>query len=269
MKTIKYIYRVMSILSILFLLTGCSTNSLQANNAELDLKLKSSDRFFSPLCDDIDINKSISVNKGNINNDEVIKALMTTLFDRYTELNDSSVKIEEYLIKKIDMVLETKKGSVFGVLYSVKGTVTRTRWDLNEQSDKWTTTQKIYCSYFEQGDKYILNIIGENPLYYKGNEDKLSTEEIAKKLFEDCLEPAKFNDNKRSRLLLSYRVDKVEPYVPGDNTKHRLLFNIDYSVQGVKGESSFISADEEGRGSLNSNWELISIGDFYEIKGAD
>lgn len=61
----------------------------------------------------------------------------------------------------------------------------------------------------------------------------------------------------------------MEPYVTMDNTKHRLLFNIHYSVQGVKGESSFICADEEGGGSLNSNWELISIGDFYEIKGAD
>lgn len=109
MKTIKYIYRLISILCVFFLLTGCSANSLQANNPELDLKIKSSDRFSSPLCDEIDINKSISVNKGNIKNYEVIKALMTTLFNGYKELNDSSVKIEDYFIKKIDIVLETKK----------------------------------------------------------------------------------------------------------------------------------------------------------------
>ena len=53
-----------------------------------------------------------------------------------------------------------------------------------------------------------------------------------------------------------------------DNTKHRLLFNIEFSEQGVKGEcSSFF--DEEGRAIGNVNEELISIGDFYEIVGAD
>lgn len=266
---IRFIYRVISILGVFFLLTGCSLSSSKNNNDQVDLKLKSSSRFLSPLCDDIEINKSISVNKGNIANDEVIKTLMTTLFNRYKGLNDSSLSIEDYKIKKIDMVLETKKGSVFGVIYSVKGNATRTRWKGNEQSDKWTTTKQIYCSYYEQGDEYVLNIIGENPLYYKGNEDKLSTSEIAKKLFENrYLRLRLFDDNNNSKLL-SYSIDKVETYVPGDNTKHRLLFNIDYSIQGVKGESTWICADEEGRGSLSANWELISIGDFYEIEGAD
>ncbi len=283
MNSIKFVYRAISILSVFLLLTGCSskTNNKEvkekqvsnndifsnANKVEVDLKLKSSSR--SPLCDNMDINKNISINKGNSTNDEVIHSFMAILFDRYKGLNDSSVAIEDYTIKKIDTVLETNKGSVFGVLYSVKGNTTSTRWDTNEQSDRWTTTQQIYCSYYEQGDEYILNIIGGNPLYYKGNEDKLNTEEIAKKLFENLyLAPRLFDGNKSSRLL-SYSIDKVESYMPGDNTKHRLLFNIDYSIQGIKGECSWICADEEGKGSLNSNWELISIGDFYEIECAD
>jgi hypothetical protein len=70
-------------------------------------------------------------------------------------------------------------------------------------------------------------------------------------------------------LLLSYSIDKVRPYVPMDNTKHRLLFSIDYSVQGVKGENSWICSNEEDRASFSHNYELISLGDFYEIKGAD
>lgn len=270
MKTINFIYRVISILGVSIFLIGCGISGSKTNNNEVDLKLKSSlSNPFSPLYDDSDINKNISVNKGNMNNDEVIRALMATIFDRYKESNDPSVAIEDYAIKKIDVVLETKKGSVFGVLYSVKGNTTRTRWDANEQSDRWTTTQGISCSYYENEDEYVLNIIGGGPLYYKGNEDKLNAEEIAKKLFEKCyLEPRLFDGDKSSRLL-SYSIDKVENYVPGDNMKHRLLFNIDYSIQGIKGESSWICVDEEGRGSLSSNWELISIGDFYKIEGAD
>lgn len=201
MKNIKFVYRAISILGVFLLLTGCSskTNNNEvkekqasnndtfsnANEVELDLKLKSSSH--SPLGDNIDINKNISVNKGSMTNDEVINSLMAILFNRYRGLNDSSVAIEDYTIKKIDTVLETKKDSVFGVLYSVKGNTTRTRWDANEQSDRWTTTQGICCSYYEQGDEYVLNIIGGGPLYYKGNEDKLNTEEIAKKLFEKVL----------------------------------------------------------------------------------
>ena len=184
MKSIKFIYRVVSTLGIFFLLTSCGINSSKTNDNIVDLKLKSDNRS-SPLCDNIDINKNISVNKGSMDNDEIIKALMTTIFDRYKNLNDPNVAIENYTIKKIDTVLKTKKGSVFGVLYSVKGNTIRTRWDANEQSDRWTTTQKIYCSYYEQGDEYVLNIISVNPLYYKGSNDKLNTEEIAKKLFEN------------------------------------------------------------------------------------
>jgi hypothetical protein len=272
MKNIKFVYRAISILGVSLLLTSCGISSSKTDNNEVDLKLKSSpSNPFSPLYDDIDINKNISVNKGNMDNDEVIKALMTTIFDRYKDSNDPNVAIEDYVIKKIDVVLETKKGSVFEVLYSVKGNTTRTRWDVNEQSDRWTTTHGICCSYYENenADEYVLNIIGVGPLYYKGNEDKLNTEEIAKKLFEKCyLEPRLFDGDKSSRLL-SYSIDKVEHYAPGDNMKHRLLFNIDYSIQGIKGECSWICADEDGKGSLNSNWELTSIGDFYEIKCAD
>lgn len=283
MNNIKFIYKGVAILGVFLLLTGCSTktnnnevkekqisnNDTVSNSDEVQLNLKSKSRSCSPLCDNTDINKNISVNKGNMANNEVINSLMTILFDRYKVLNDSSVAIEDYTIKKINTVLETKKGSVFGVLYSVKGNTSRTKWDANEQSDKWTTTKQLYCSYYEQGDEYVLNIIGENPLYYKGNEDKLNTEEIAKKLFEDLyLAPRLFDGNKSSRLL-SYSIDKVESYVPGDNTEHRLLFNIEYSIQGIKGNCSWICADEEGKGSLSSNWELISIGDFYEIEGAD
>lgn len=270
MKSIKFVYRAISIVGVLLLLIGCGISKSETINNEVDLKLKlSPSTSISPLYDDTDINKDISVNKGNMNNNEIIKELMATIFDRYKDSNDSSVAIEDYAIKKIDMVLETKKGSVFRVLYSVKGNTTRTRWDANEQSDRWTTTQGISCSFYENVDQYVLNIIGGGPLYYKGNEDKLNTEEIAKKLFEECyLEPHLLDGDKSSRLL-SYNIDKVEQYMPGDNMKHRLLFNIDYSIQGAKGECSWICADEDGKGSLNSNWELISIGDFYEIKCAD
>ena len=266
MGIIKFVYRSISILGVFLLLTGCGFKIIN-NEDEVNLKLKSSG--LSPLCDNMDINKNISLNKGNMTNDEVINSLMVILFNRYKEVNDSSIAIKDYNLKKIYTVLENKKGSVFGVSYSVKGNVTRTRWDSNEQADRWTTTHQIYCSYYEQGNEYVLNIIGEKPLFYKGNEDKLNTEEIAKKLFEDIyLSPRLLDGNKSSRLL-SYSIDKVEPYVPVDNSKHRLLFSIDYSIQGIKGESSWICADENGKGSLNSNWELISIGDFYEIECAD
>lgn len=217
------------------------------------------------MCDDIDINKNIAVSKGNMNKDEVINALMATLFDRYKGRNDPKVAIQDYKIKKINMVLETEKGSVFGVLYSVKGNTIRTRWDPNEQSDMWTITQKIYCSYYEQGDEYVLNIIGENPLYYKGSKDKLNTEEIAKKLFEDDYLSPRLLDGDKSSKLLSYSIDKVEPLKTLDNTKD--VFRIDYSIQGVKGVCTWIFADEEGKGSGTTDRRLISIGDFYELEG--
>ncbi|WP_160358356.1 hypothetical protein [Clostridium chromiireducens] len=218
---------------VFLLLTGCGISKSETTNNEVDLKLKLNlSNSISPLYDDTDINK------GNINNDEIAKVLMETILDRYKDLNDPSVAIEDYAIKKIDMVLETKKGSVFTVLYSVKGNATRTRWDANEQSDRWTTTQGISCSFYENADQYVLNIIGGGPLYYKGNEDKLNKEQIAKKLFEECyIEPHLFDGNKSSRLL-SYNIDKVEQYMPGDNIKNRLLFNLDYSIQGIKGEYS-------------------------------
>lgn len=49
MKMIKSIYRVISALGVFFLLTGCSSNSTQIHNNVLDLKLKSSSHFESPL----------------------------------------------------------------------------------------------------------------------------------------------------------------------------------------------------------------------------
>lgn len=262
MKIIKFICRGISILGVFFLLTACSINSFKVN-AELNLRIKSSDYFKSPLCDDIDINKNIYVNKDNMNNDEVINTLMTTLFNRYKEQNDSGTRIEDYIIKNIDMVLETKKGSVFGVLYSVKGTETRTRWDGNEQLDKWTPTKTIYCSYYEQGDKYELNIIGENPLYYKENEDELNTEDIVKRLFEqEYLFPRTFDSDEGSRLL-SYSIDKIEPIKSKDR------FSIEYSIQGIKGECFWVSADKDGKGSGIMDRKLVSIGDFYEIQYVD
>lgn len=274
MKTTKVISKAISVLGIFFLLTGCNIRNSKTDNNEVDLRIKSTmstSTKSSPLYDDIEINKNISVHKGDMNNDEIIRALMVTIFDRYKDSNDINVAIEDYEIKKIDTVLQSKKGSVFEVLYSLKGKNTRTRWDANEQSDRWTTTQGICCSYYESEnkDEYLLNIIGRSPLYYKGNEDKLNTKEIAKKLFEDSYLAPRLLDGDKSSRLLSYSIDKVEQYVTVDNTKQRLLFNINYSVQGVAGKCSWICADEEGKGSLNANWELISIGDFYAIQGAD
>ncbi|WP_026888337.1 hypothetical protein [Clostridium beijerinckii] len=283
MKNIKFVYSAIFILGIFLLLTGCSskTNSNEVkenpvinnhdftntNEVDLNLKLESTSRGRSPLCDNIDINKNIYVNKGNMTNDGIISSIMAILFDRYKGLNDSNVAIEDYEIKKIDTVVETKEGSVFGVLYSVKGTKTRTRWDSNNQSDKWTPTKTIYCSYYKQGDKYELNIIGENPLYYKGHGDKLNTEDIIKKLFEqEYLLPRTFDSDEGS-VLLSYSIDRIEPIISKDNIKD--TFNIDYSIQGIKGKCFWVFADKDGKGNGTMYRKLVSIGDFYEIQYVD
>lgn len=266
MKTSRFAYWIISTLAVLFLFIGFSVRSFKTN-AELDFKIKSSDHFKNPLCDNLDINRNISVNKDNMNSDEVINALMTILFNRYKEQNDSSIRIDDYVINNIDMVLDNGKGSVFGVLYSVKGAETRTRWDSNTQLDKWTPTEKIYCSYYEQDNKYELNIIGENPLYYKGNENKLNTEDIVKKLFDkEYLFPRTFDSNEGSRLL-SYNIDKIETLKSSDNTKE--MFSIEYSIQGIKEKCFWTFADEDGKGSGIMDRKLVSIGNFYEIQGSD
>jgi hypothetical protein len=46
----------------------------------MDLKLKSTHGFTSPLCDNNKINSGVHVSVGNMANNEVINELMTSLF---------------------------------------------------------------------------------------------------------------------------------------------------------------------------------------------
>lgn len=296
MKASKLMWKILSVLCACFLLTGCGTNGLQpsSNNSSTDssfvsslvssldsssnlssitnsssssdssldsvLKLKSSGHFTIPLCDDNDINKGIVISKDNKACDEVIRELMTSLFERYKGLSNVETGIKDYKLKKTDIVLQTNEGCVFGVLFSVQGGATRTRWDANEQDDGWTPTKIIYCSYYEHGGKYVLNIIGQNPFYYNGNHK--SMEEIAKILFEKQYLLPRTLDDKNETKLLSYNIDKVSPQ--SDN-KDNLGFLLSYSIQGVKGECcwSIVQSDGSGSGALEKR--LIPHGDFYEI----
>jgi hypothetical protein len=232
------------------------------SNSDVDLKLKSSGYFTIPLCDDNDINKDITVNKDNKACDEIIRELMTSLFERYKGLSNVDTGIKNYKLKKTDIVLQTNEGCVFGVIFSVQGGATRTRWDTNEQTDGWTPTKTLYCSYYEQDGKYVLNIIGENPLYYNG--DHKSHEEIAKILFEkQCLIPATLDD-KNEYKLLSYSIDKVERM---QNESKNLSFLISYSIQTVKGEGgAWAIVLSDGSGSGDRMVRLIPNGNFYEIE---
>lgn len=275
------------LLCVVFFLAGCgeirlqtSSNSSSSNSgtslssssslnvsssadpsSDLDLKLKSSGHFTIPLCDDNDINKSITINKDNKTCDEVVRELMTALFESYKGLSNTDAGIKDYKLKKMDIVLQTNKGCVFGLLFTVQGGASRTRWDVNDQADEWTPTKRIYCSYYEQDGKYVLHIIGENPLYYNGNHK--STEEIAKILFEKQYLLPRTLDDKNNTKLLSYTIDKVTPM--SDN-KDNLGFLLSYSIQGVKGECSWSIVQSDGKGSGTLQRRLLPNGDFYEIE---
>ena len=260
MKRITVTAVVIFLLGAAFLLSDCG------HNFDPDLKIKSDSGFTSPLGHKDEVNNDIYVVRGAMTNGEVIKKLMSMLFDSYTGLTDPERSIEDYVIKNTDIVLETKKGSVFGILYSVKVKSTASRWGYYEEPDRWTNTKRIYCSFYEQDDRYVLNIIGENPLYYKKSGDKLSTTDIAEMLFEkEYLFPRLFDDDKSSKLL-SYNIDNIDSR---SNKNGDMLFHISYSIQGVKGKCSWIFADESGKGSGTMNRMLKQTDNFYELKGMD
>lgn len=254
MKFIRKLICLFLILGILLNLLSCN-KSKENQLKNIDLNLKSNSKIFCPIGDDSDINKNITINIADRTNEEIIKGLITTLFERYKVVEDITTTIEDYKIYKIDTVLEINEGAVFGVIYSVRNSKFKGKWYVNNTD--WSQAMNLYCSYINDGDKYTLNIIGDRPIYYNNPDNKLKSKEIAKILFEkDYLYPRIFDEDYGKGT--SYNIEEVIQ-LNDDST----AFSIKYSVQG----RPWVFTDEENKIAYGDR-KLIKHGDFYQIVGS-
>jgi hypothetical protein len=289
--------RIRNILVALFLMisilfSACSTtlyisesNSSNTNNSvapyitdkNINLRFKSEDfdkfsgenLYITPIFQASNPSNTVTIKDEDMEAHEIVQALLHKLFGNYKSPEIGDVQIEDYKIDKVDVIVTSDEGGVFGALYSVRGLKTRTPWDVNEKANRWVIGKSLYGSFIKTGESIELNIIGPNALVYYKEAEQPKDEEIAQYLFEKTyLEPNLLPQKEDRSRLLKYKTDRIEPGYKMANEKNP-MFLVTYSVQGIKGKTCW----DAGSGQTGNNgWinrkstrvELIKHGNFYE-----
>lgn len=221
---------------------------------------------YDPVFDNTQKNKNISISATAKSSEEIARQLVSKLLEKYKISVNENEKINSYQINNIKIIKEVGNGAAFSVTYSVIADSESTRWSLNHlEKNQWEVGKKFYASFVEENGQFILNIIGPNAMAYYEPEDKPDDTVIAANLFAELyLESHLLPQQPNSNRLLQYRIDSVTPY------NEHFGFNINYSVQGIDGNTNWVAGSGEiaENGWINRKSMFIGLrkyGNFYEI----